>query len=117
MKNSILSQIGTVFIPVSDIKKARDWYCDILGLEADGEIQYGHLYVIPMNGTGIVLDSKVFSEDNLFKTPMFHFNTLNIEEAYKFLKEKGVNLLTEIQHHHYFNFTDPDGNHLMICKC
>lgn len=46
--NPILNEVGTVFIPVKDIKKARDWYCDILGLITDGDILYDHLYVIPM---------------------------------------------------------------------
>lgn len=117
MNSPILNQIGTVFIPVSNIEQARKWYCDILGLQEDGEILFGHIYVIPMNGTGIVLDSKIFSNDNIIKTPLFHFNTENIEEAYTFMKEKEVELLTEIEHKHYFNFRDPDGNHLMICKC
>ncbi|MFD0048162.1 VOC family protein [Actinomycetes bacterium NPDC127524] len=117
MENPILNQIGTVFIPVSSIEKARDWYCGILGLEADGDIQFGHIYVIPMDGTGIVLDSKIFSKENIVKTPLFHFNTHNIEEAYQYMKEKNVTLLTDIQHEHYFNFEDPDGNHLMVCKC
>lgn len=69
MNNPILKQIGTVFIPVSNIENARDWYCDILGVTADGEIQFGHLYVLPMEGTGIVLDSKIYSVDRVFKTP------------------------------------------------
>lgn len=117
MNNPILKEIGTVFIPVSNIDKAKDWYCDILGLKTDGETQFGHLYVIPMEGTGIVLDSKIYSEDRIFKTPAFHFNTKNIEEAFHFMSNKGVNLITEIEHNHYFNFKDPDGNILMICKC
>ncbi|WP_419881554.1 VOC family protein [Peribacillus sp. B-H-3] len=117
MENPILNQIGTVFIPVSSIEKARDWYCGLLGLKADGEIQFGHIYVIPMDGTGIVLDSKIFSKENIVNPPLFHFNTHNIEEAYQYMKEKNVNLLSEIQHDHYFNFEDPDGNHLMVCKC
>ncbi|WP_191562071.1 VOC family protein [Metabacillus idriensis] len=117
MNSPILNQIGTVFIPVSNIEKARDWYCDILGLQPNGEIQFGHIYVLPMNGTGIVLDSKIFSKDNILKTPSFHFNTEDIEVAYKFMKQKKVQLITEIEHNHYFNFKDPDGNHLMICKC
>lgn len=117
MSHPILKEIGTVFIPVSDIEKARDWYCDILGLQADGEIQFDHLYVIPMEGTGIVLDSKIYSEERIFKTPVFHLNTNNIEEAFHYLRNKGVNLVTEIEHNHYFNFKDPDGNILMICKC
>ncbi|MEI3606925.1 VOC family protein [Pseudogracilibacillus sp. SE30717A] len=117
MDNPILNKIGTVFIPVSNIEKARDWYCDILGLKASGEVQFGHLYVITMDGTGIVLDSKIYSEDKVFKTPVFHFNTNNIEKAYHYMKNKDVNLITEIEYNHYFNFKDPDGNILMICEC
>jgi catechol 2,3-dioxygenase-like lactoylglutathione lyase family enzyme len=117
MNSPVLQQIGTVFIPVSDIERARDWYCDLLGLEADGEVQFGHIYVIPLEGTNLVLDSKIYSEDNILKTPMFHLNTDNIEEAYKFMKEKNVEFSTSIEHGHYFNFKDPDGNMLMICKC
>lgn len=116
MENPILKEIGTVFIPVSDIEKARDWYSDILGIKPDGEIQHGHLYVIPMEGTGIVLDSKIYSEASVFKVPAFHFNTKNIEAAFQYMRNKGVNLITEIQHHHYFNIKDPDGNVLMICQ-
>lgn len=115
--NPILNQIGTVFIPVSNIEEARNWYCDILGLPADGEILFGHLYIIPMNGTGIVLDSKIYSEDNIFKTPSFHLNTNNIEQAYEHMKSKNVEITTEIEHNHWFNFKDLDGNHLMVCKC
>ncbi|GGA44883.1 VOC family protein [Psychrobacillus lasiicapitis] len=117
MNNPILNQIGTVFIPVSNIENARDWYSDILGLKTEGKIEFGHLYVIPMEGTGIVLDSKIHSEERIFKTPPFHLNTKNIEEAFQYMRNKGVNLITEIEHNHYFNFKDPDGNILMICEC
>ena len=117
MENPILRQIGTVFIPVSNIEKARDWYSEILGLDNIGEIQFGHLYVIPMDGTGIVLDSKIYAEDRIFKTPAFHFNTEDIHEAFQYMGTKGVHLVTEIEHDHYFNFQDPDGNILMVCKC
>lgn len=115
--NPILNKIGTIFIPVSNVEEARDWYCDILGLKAEGEILYGHLYIVPMDGTGIVLDSKIYSEQNTFKTPLFHFNTNNIEQAYEYLKSKNVELTTEIKHNHWFNLKDPYGNHLMVCKC
>jgi catechol 2,3-dioxygenase-like lactoylglutathione lyase family enzyme len=116
--NPVLNQIGTVFIPVSNVEEARNWYCDILGLEAEGEILFGHLFIIPTtNGTGIVLDSKIYSEENIFKTPAFHFNAHDIEAAYKFMKDKNVELTTEIEHNHWFNFKDPYGNHLMVCRC
>jgi catechol 2,3-dioxygenase-like lactoylglutathione lyase family enzyme len=115
--NPILNEIGTVFIPVLDIAQARDWYCDLLGVPADGEILHGHLYVLPMKGTSIVLDSKIFAEDHIFKTPVFHLNTRDIETAYTFMQKKNVQLVTGIEHGHWFNFKDPDGNLLMICKC
>ncbi|WP_216830327.1 VOC family protein [Alkalihalobacterium elongatum] len=80
--------------------------------------EFGHLFIVPTtNGTGIVLDSKIFSEENIFKTPPFHFDTNNIEEAYEFLKGKNVEVTTEIGHNHWFKFKDPYGNHLMVCKC
>ncbi|WP_462413586.1 VOC family protein [Neobacillus sp. Marseille-QA0830] len=113
----ILDEIGTIFIPVSHIENARDWYCDILGIPPEGEVLFGHLYVIPLNGTSIVLDSKIYSGDVTFKAPAFHFNTRNIEEAFQYMKSKNVELTTEIQHNHWFNFKDPDGNQLMVCKC
>ncbi|MEH7349550.1 VOC family protein [Gottfriedia acidiceleris] len=113
----ILNQIGTIFIPVSNIEEARNWYCEILGLPVDGEILYDHLYIVPMNGTGIVLDSKIYSKENIIKTPLFHFNTINIENAFEYMKSNNVELTTEIEHNHWFNFKDPDGNHLMVCKC
>ncbi len=115
--NPVLNQIGTVFIPVSDIEKARGWYCDLLGVPSEGEILFGHLYVLPMDGAGIVLDSKIYSEESTFKVPAFHFNTTDIQQAYEFMKSIDAELTTGIENEHWFNFKDPDGNHLMVCKC
>ncbi|MDR6226699.1 VOC family protein [Desmospora profundinema] len=118
MSSPIQNKIGATFIPVSDLERARDWYCEILGLEPDGEIQYGHLYVIPLQGgNGLVLDSKIYPQRSPGTAPLFHFNTDDIEEAYAFLKGKNVEITTGIQNGHWFNFKDPDGNMLMACKC
>jgi catechol 2,3-dioxygenase-like lactoylglutathione lyase family enzyme len=115
--NPILNQVGTIFIPVRNIEESRNWYCDLLGLPQDGEILFGHIYVIPMQGPNIVLDSKIYSDENIFTTPAFHFNTNDIYEAYEFMKKKKIDIVTGIEHNHWFNIKDPDGNHLMICKC
>lgn len=115
--NPIINQIGTVFIPVRDIKKSRDWYSDLLGLPITGEILFGHLYILPMQGTGIVLDSKIYSETRLYQIPPFHLDTYDIKEAYEFMIEKGVEMATNIEHDQWFNFKDPDGNVLMVCEC
>lgn len=114
--NPISNKISGVFIPVSNVEEARDWYCHLLGLPADGEVFFGHIYVLPLEGANIVLDSKVFSPDNVFKAPAFQFSTEDIYRAYDYMKTKHVELLTEIENGHWFNFKDPDGNVLMICK-
>ncbi|KGA97983.1 glyoxalase [Alkalihalobacillus alcalophilus ATCC 27647 = CGMCC 1.3604] len=113
----ILNRVGAIFIPVSNIEKARDWYCDLLEIPNDQEILYGHLYILPMEGVRIVLDSKIYHEEHVFKKPAFHLNTNDIEAAYEYMKRKNIRLLTEIENNHWFNFQDPDGNTLMICKC
>lgn len=113
----ILNEIGTTFIPVKSIEEARDWYSDLLGVPISNEILFGHLYILPMKGTGIVLDSRIYEEENVFKTPAFHFNTQDIQNAYDTMKAKGIELTTEIKNDHWFNFKDPFGNHLMVCKC
>lgn len=115
--NPISNQIGAVFLPVSNIEQARDWYCSLLGLPGDGEILHGHLYVLPMQGAGLVLDSKIYAKDKTYCVPAFHFNTQDITEAYAYMKDLNVELVTGIEHNHWFNFKDPDGNLLMVCQC
>lgn len=117
--STILSKAGAIFIPVSDIIKAREWYCSLLELESDFEIIAGHLCCIPLdnNGLHLVLDSKIYSEDSYYRNPAFHFNTNDIHKAYQFMKERNIELVTDIENGHWFNFKDPDGNALMICKC
>ena len=114
----ITNKIGAIFIPVSDILKAREWYCSILDVETNYDIIAGHLCCLPMdnNGLNIVLDSKTYTEDSYARTPMFHFNTDDIYVAYQFMKENNVEIITDIEHGHSFNIKDPDGNMLMICQ-
>ncbi|WP_166245418.1 VOC family protein [Paenibacillus turpanensis] len=115
----ILNRAGAIFVPVSNIEKARDWYCALLGMEADYKIIAGHLCCIPLdnNGSNLVLDSKIYSEDAVYRNPAFHFNTDDIEAAYRYVEEQGIELVTGIENGHWFNLKDPDGNLLMICKC
>ncbi|MDR6550289.1 VOC family protein [Paenibacillus qinlingensis] len=114
--NPVKNQIGGVFIPVSNIENARDWYCDILGLPTDGELFFGHIYILPMEGPNIVLDSKIYSPENVYQVPSFQFRTEDIQQAYEFMRAKNVQLTTGIENDHWFNFRDPDGNLLMVCK-
>ncbi|WP_226657569.1 VOC family protein [Pseudalkalibacillus hwajinpoensis] len=112
----ILNEVGAVFIPVKNIEAAKEWYCELLGLEAEGDIIAGHLFIVPMNGTGLVLDSKIYTEENVYQTPPFHFDTKDIHAAFSYMKAKEIELITDIENGHWFNFKDPDGNVLMVCE-
>lgn len=117
--NPILSKAGAIFVPVSSIIEAREWYCSLLGLEPSIDIIAGHLCCIPFdnNGLNLILDSRIYNEDNIFRTPAFHFNTDDIDQAYQYMEERQIELVTGIEHGHWFNFKDPDGNVMMVCKC
>jgi catechol 2,3-dioxygenase-like lactoylglutathione lyase family enzyme len=113
--NPIAAQIGMVFVPVSDLHKARDWYCQLLGVPADGEILHNHLYILPMEGAGLILDSKIYSPEAVFQVPAVVLNTTDIQAAHHFMKGKSAEV-AEIQFDKWFNFKDPDGNLMMICQ-
>ncbi len=107
-------EIGAVFVPVSDIGRARDWYRTLLGLEPGGEILFGHLHVVPMrDGSGLVLDSKDYSGPHERK-PAFHFNTRDIHAAREHALAVGAREVGEVTDGIFFTCKDPDGNLIMV---
>lgn len=121
-KSHLRNRIGSVFIPVKDIEKAREWYCHLLGLPADCEIIAGHLCALPMEGPGVILDTmpmwggKEPEGPPSINTPAFMFLTGDLQASLNFMKDNNVTLVTAVRDDHWFVIQDPDGNHLMICK-
>jgi catechol 2,3-dioxygenase-like lactoylglutathione lyase family enzyme len=111
-----------VFIPVRDIEQARDWYCRLLAITEEVPIVNGHLCPLPVEGPGIILDTmpmwraKEAGGLRPLQTPAFMFPTDDLEGALRFMQEQGAELVTEIQHDHWFTFRDPDGNLLMVVR-
>jgi predicted enzyme related to lactoylglutathione lyase len=119
----LLKRTGASFVPVRDIEKARDWYCRIMGIPAESvNIMSGHLCSLPVEGSGIILDTmpmwggKEPGGPPTFQTPAFMLLTDDLAASYTFMKEQGAELVTEIEYDHWFAFRDPDGNLLMVCK-
>ena len=113
--------VNTVFIPVEDIEKAKEWYEGVLGIEG-GEIQFGHLFVADMNGTDLVFDEMpMWQGENgelpTLNVPAIQFSSNDIHASYRLLNEQNVELVSEVMHDHFFVFKDPDGNMLMVCQC
>lgn len=52
----------------------------------------------------------------MLKVPSFHLLTDDIDAAYDYVKASEFEILTDIENDHWFNFKDPDGNVLMICR-
>lgn len=112
--SAIRPEIGAVFISVSDIEAARDWYRRLLGLPAGGDILFGHLHILPMReGSGLVLDAKGFAGPHDRK-PAFHFNTSDIHLARDAAIAAGAQAVGEVTDGVFFTFKDPDGNLLMV---
>ncbi|TCN01040.1 pentapeptide repeat protein [Paenibacillus sp. BK033] len=119
----LLKRSGAAFVPVRDIEKARDWYCRMMGIPAESvHVMNGHLCSLPVEGSGIILDTMPMwggqepGGPPTFKTPAFTLLTDDLAASYAFMKEHGVELVTPIEHDHWFAFRDPDGNLLMVCK-
>ncbi|OME92352.1 MULTISPECIES: VOC family protein [Paenibacillus] len=119
----IKNKVGSIFIPVRDIERSRSWYCRVLGIaEDDCQVMNGHLCPLPMEGTGVILDTMPkWGGDQpggapSIDTPAFMLLTEDLEGSLTYMKKLGVELVTEIEHNHWFVVKDPDGNKLMICR-
>ncbi|WP_256761280.1 VOC family protein [Cohnella sp. WQ 127256] len=116
----ISNRIGAVFLHVSNMQHAIQWYSELLGLPVQSASHEGTIYVLPMEGgLDLLIDSNMNDHKNNNNKTHFFFETKNLNESYKFIKNKGIEIVTEIEVHDdisFFTFRDPDGNVLMICE-
>nr|WP_144928717.1 VOC family protein [Paenibacillus bovis] len=122
-KSPITCKVNTVFIHVSDLKKSAKWYSDLLGLSINMDEVKSPVYNIPVTSeTGLTLDDHKFDPSfklNPSEHALFNFYVRDIDEAYHFIKNKGIQIAKEIERigdFAYFNFKDIDGNILMACN-
>ncbi|UJF32761.1 VOC family protein [Paenibacillus hexagrammi] len=122
MPSPISPKIAGTFIPVRDIERARDWYCRLFGFPSDTPILFGHLCPLPVEGPAVILDTMPMwggmqpQGAAPYQAPAVMFPTSDIEEAYQYVKNAGVEIVTDIQDGQWFVFKDQDGNHLMVVK-
>lgn len=118
----IQRKVSSIFIPVRNVEKAKTWYCKILGIPETGKVEFGHLYVLSMEGTDVILDEMPMwsgsDEEGVspYSALAFMFRTGDIYASYNFMKEMGAELVTEVENYQWFVFKDPDGNHIMVCQ-
>lgn len=118
MNSPIQNHIGAVFVPVSDMERAIDWYSTLLSLPKQKTSHGGAIYTVPMQGeVGLILDANQPVQNS--SQPLFYLWTEDIRAARAFLEEKGVELASEIEDIgsvSFLAFKDPDQNLLMVCQ-
>jgi hypothetical protein len=79
MSHPIKPFMSTIFIPVSDLKRSIEWYCELLELPVLPEHDGGGIYYFTLEGTDIILDSNMWGFP-----PMIMFDTSDIDAAHEF---------------------------------
>jgi predicted enzyme related to lactoylglutathione lyase len=112
------NKIGAVFIPVSDMRQAIEWYSRLLGQPVKTTSHEGRIYDFPMRGdVGLVLDSHRPVDNS--SQPLCFFWTSKIHHARRFLADLKVEIVRELDDVGSvltLTFKDPDGNLLMVCQ-
>ncbi|WP_430786646.1 VOC family protein [Virgibacillus flavescens] len=118
----IASQINTIFVHVSDLKRSVKWYADLLGKNYDVSMVSKPVYNIEItHHTGLTLDAGPEGEmkkPNPSDHPLFNFHTSDIDESYEYVTQLGCNVDSEIvrfEDFSFFTLRDPDHNVIMIC--
>ncbi len=110
-------RIGSIFIHVSDMKRAVEWYSRVLDLPFNDDYLEGRLstvYTLHLEGTEILLDSNHGAAPG--HQPMMFFKTDDIRKTLQFLKENGIVIHNEVLENNIVIFEDPDGNRLMAIQ-
>ncbi|TLS50894.1 hypothetical protein FE782_17755 [Paenibacillus antri] len=116
------NRVASVFIHVTDLRRAADWYSRLLGLPVlEERLNGGPVYWFDLGDTGLVLDSDAYHrQDPSWREsmmPRIMFPAKDIDEAYRYVKERGTPFFEPERHGTmaYFNFADPEGNAQMVC--
>lgn len=121
-KSGFEPKIHAVFVHTKNLKRAAEWYSDLLGLPFDSSKVESPVYNMPLTGeVYMTLDDHAFDPDYQFgpvRTPVFNFCSSDLAKSYQWVKEKGIMIVRDIEKHGdfgWFNIEDPDKNVVMIC--
>jgi catechol 2,3-dioxygenase-like lactoylglutathione lyase family enzyme len=105
---SMIEKLYHITFPVSDIKRAVNFYENVLGLKKTGEWPYYANFDIGGVQFGLESGGKL----------QIFLIVDDVDKAFRELKSKGVNFVTEPKDEHWgartAAFVDPDGNSFII---
>jgi lactoylglutathione lyase len=108
----MIKRVNWLETKVTDFRKALEFYRDVLGLKVKNE--WGSYVIFDLQGTltfAIMLGGKKGRKEG---APSIYFAVDKLDEAYKRLREKGVNFLEAPKKQYWGGyaalFADPDEN-------
>lgn len=125
INNPISLNVGGVFVIVQNMPRAVKWYRDILGLPEDNEFmqtatpEMKTIYSISLGNTILLLDSIHRETLQPSANHLFMFDTDDVEETYEFMKQKKVQILSDIEGDDeikFFEVLDSEGNKIMFAQ-
>ncbi|HEU4963967.1 MAG TPA: VOC family protein [Bacilli bacterium] len=120
MTSPIRKKVKALFVHTDDLQRSVEWHAKVLGFVLPPEQKVeGPVFMVNLEDNfSLILDSNVNNPKEELR-PAAMFDTHDIEAAYQFLQEQGVEILSEIQKYPdvcFFHFRDPDGHVSMVCE-
>ncbi|MBW5448322.1 hypothetical protein GE107_19960 [Cohnella sp. CFH 77786] len=116
------NRVGSVFVHVSDLRKSAEWYSRLLGVPVrEDRLNGSPVYWFAFPGAHLILDDNSGNRQNPAwredMKPRVMFPARDIDEAYRYLREKAEPLLEPERYGDmaFCEFRDPEGNVQMAC--
>ncbi|WP_169306615.1 VOC family protein [Cohnella pontilimi] len=116
------NRAASVFVHVTDLRRAAEWYSRLLGLPIMEErLNGGPVYWFDFPGTHLILDNNGGNRESPewreSMLPRVMFPASDIDEAYRYIQEKAEPFFEPERHGSmaFFNFRDPEGSAHMVC--
>lgn len=98
-----------VFFPVKDLKRATEWYADLLERPIVPKEHDDGIYIFDLEGTEIILDSNSFGSSS-----MIMFGTDDIDAAHAFCKKHPHEVVTDVFSDEFISVFNINSH--MVCK-
>jgi|SRR5690625_3504371 len=112
---SLMERIDTICLTIRNAEEASNWYQEVLGLNESFKGDNYRILSIGNSGVPLTIEEGDVNSSQNQVYPIFYSE--NIEEVYKILKEKNVEV-SEIQNdgvNKFLDLYDLDGNKLQVC--
>lgn len=112
------NHVCCLFLHFDDLARASEWYQTMLGFSIRKKDLSKGFIELQMNGVNLTLLTWRSKEKIKPKHPVFTFYSLDIEESFRKLKEKGIKVydFSNAGSVSGFLFEDLEKNILMVCS-